>query len=228
MVGLFDSGVGGANVLRFLRESLNNTNIIFLRDAKNCPYGTKTKGELIEITERNIAALRHLGADRILVACCTASSLIDEIDVSLTDGVLPIISPTVKAARSVSRRGIGVIATDFTVNNHVFGKAARGISVIESSAQSLVPAIESGVRDENADKDTEEQIRLALEPLRERCDTLVLGCTHFSSLKKTVGRLARQMGITNIIDSARVGADALVKALGGKDEGLGLTYRLCT
>lgn len=228
MIGIFDSGEGGLNTLGFLRRRLSKANIIFLRDRKNAPYGEKAREELIEITERNIGTLKSMGASKILIACCTASSLADSIDVSLSENVIPIIKPTADAALAVAKDGIAVIATDFTVSCGAFAKAIAGHAVTEIAAQPLVSLVESGEKDGRLCQASLEKIEAALSKIPRGCDTLILGCTHFSSLRETVGKIAAGLGIKNIIDSAQAGANALLLGLDGKDEGLGLTYRLTT
>ena len=45
-IGIFDSGVGGLTVLKSLSEKYN-AEYIYIGDNKNCPYGEKTKDELL-------------------------------------------------------------------------------------------------------------------------------------------------------------------------------------
>ena len=48
----------------------------------------------------------------------------------------------------------------------------------------------------------------------EGADTLILGCTHFSSLKGLCRKIGREYGIRHIVDSARVGASLIPRAAG--------------
>ena len=41
MIGIFDSGRGGENVLKIMRDMGVRTDIVFLKDEKRAPYGTK-------------------------------------------------------------------------------------------------------------------------------------------------------------------------------------------
>ena len=45
-IGLFDSGIGGLNVLREFINSYPNNKYIYYGDTLNVPYGEKTKEEL--------------------------------------------------------------------------------------------------------------------------------------------------------------------------------------
>ena len=46
---IFDSGIGGLNVLEEVRKLIPNENIIYYQDSSNNPYGEKTDEELWEI-----------------------------------------------------------------------------------------------------------------------------------------------------------------------------------
>lgn len=230
MIGIFDSGVGGINTLRHLRERMPRSNVIFLRDRANAPYGTKSTNELIEITERNIAELMSRGTHKVLIGCCTASSVFPLIDDSLRKNVIPIIEPVARAADRMSQNGIiALIATEATVRSDAFDRALPKRSLIKLAAQPLVELVESGERDGAVSKRSTHLIKELLSPLSDcGADTLILGCTHFSALRKQISHIATDLGITHIADSARAGADALYASLCGVDEGDGLTDYLTT
>ena len=52
---------------------------------------------------------------------------------------------------------------------------------------------------------------MLLPVLREDIDTLILGCTHFPAIYNTVCGITAKYGDVTIIDSARIGADTLIK-----------------
>ena len=56
-IGLFDSGIGGISILDKLKELLPNENFIFLADNKNCPYGYRSKKEIISLSTKNCEKL---------------------------------------------------------------------------------------------------------------------------------------------------------------------------
>ena len=77
MIGVFDSGAGGIDTVRHLRGLLPFADICYIADRKNAPYGTKSKNEIVALAVNNIKHLELLGAERVLIACCTASSVFD-------------------------------------------------------------------------------------------------------------------------------------------------------
>ena len=75
MIGVYDSGSGGLTALSHLLRLAPRADICYLGDLPHAPYGTKTRAELIPIIEENTLRFLALGAEHILVACVTASSL---------------------------------------------------------------------------------------------------------------------------------------------------------
>ena len=75
MVGIYDSGSGGEEALAFFRKMRPNIEVAFLADRKIAPYGEKSEDELIPVIEAAIGRLLSAGCDKILIACCTASTL---------------------------------------------------------------------------------------------------------------------------------------------------------
>ena len=212
MVGLFDSGSGGLNTVRYLEEA-GDVDLVYLIDRENAPYGIKTKKELIGITERNIRHLVDMGAECVLIACCTASTVHSLLPSEYKSISLPIINEVARRAKSATRLGtIGVIATAHTVNSHAFKNALDGCRVNELPLTELVGLIDAGLSDQSITDEEKRRLSEMLRPiLSSGIDTLILGCTHFPSLVKTIQGLARPYGIHSVIDSAYVGAELLAE-----------------
>ena len=213
MLGLFDSGSGGLNTVRYLKEIAPNVDLVYKIDRENAPYGTKKKNQLIGIIESNIEELAKRGASRSLIACCTASAMYDELGEWHRSVSIPIIHPVADAAKAVSENGrIGVVATLGTVRSHAFAKALFDRTVFEVEAQELVALIDSGLCDATADKTDINMLRRIVLPLaRKNTDTLILGCTHFPALYHSFVKVCHPFGIKNVINSAEIGAMALIK-----------------
>ena len=213
MLGLFDSGRGGLNTVRRLKDTGDDKDLIYLIDGNNAPYGIKTEKEITEIATQNIRLLTEMGAEHVLIACCTASTVHSLLPQRYKDRSVPIICPIADEARRATRTGrIGVIATDHTVGSGAFRKALADCSVCELSLSELVPMIDAGLSDETATDENVRMIDTLLEPiLKEDIDTLILGCTHFPALIGVIGKIADKYKDVRLIDSARVGADVLRK-----------------
>ena len=211
MIGVFDSGVGGLNSYRELRRYLPCEDIIYLADRKNAPYGTKDEKTLIKLTKNDIRVLTDMGADKILIACCTASTVYDRLSDAERRISVPIIEPSARLAAKGGRK-IAVIATERTAASHAFGEKISALDprceVAEIPTQILVELAERGYSDKFMDGFSEKIIDGVADRIRDtRADTLVLGCTHFSCFGDALS--SRLPGVA-VINPARIGAHALI------------------
>lgn len=213
MIGIFDSGAGGLTALSELRKIQPSIDICFLADRKNAPYGTKTRREIIKLVTEDIIKLRSAGADTILMACCTASTVYPFLRSGLKRVACPIIAPAAEEAALVTENGkIGVIATDLTVRSGAFSKELskyKTASVTELPAQELVSLVESGVKDGSMTEGARKKLANLLSPLKaERIDTLILGCTHFPHLEREISGCLPGV---RLINPSKEGAKKIIK-----------------
>lgn len=212
-IGIFDSGLGGLAVLRRVREINKSIDAVFYADYKNAPYGTKSKLLLTFLVKNDIYRLRKEGVDKILIGCCTASTVYEDLSNSERAISLPIIAPTAKEARIRTKNGkIGVIATRATVRSGAFRRELTrdfDCEVYEKEAQELVGLIEDGFSDENRRKLWRKTLMDIIAPLKDAgVDTLILGCTHFDWLYRTIEEL---MPSVSIVSSPVEGAKEIMK-----------------
>lgn len=221
MIGVFDSGVGGLTALAELRRLLPRTDMIYLADREHAPYGTKSEEEILSLAENCIKRLITAGAEKILIACCTASTLHSRLTEGERRITTPIIAPAARAAQRVSRGKIAVIATEATVRSHAFSRELLAIGeceVTEHAAQELVAMVESGASDQNP-LSSEEKSTLSrlLEPIEaSRADTLILGCTHFPHLR---GHIAAMLPCVKLISPSREGALEIARSTEDRGDG---------
>ena len=217
MIGLFDSGSGGLAALRAIREGAPKADLVYFADEANLPYGEKTEEELISLARAAIHRLLHEGAEYILAACGTASSvalptLARECPVPLYG----ILDPTAMAsARAWRERGgrILVLGTRATVEKGAltakigeFATHAPTLSLACPDFVTLSEAYNSTQKDER-----EQRIRASLSPvLSEEVGVVVLGCTHFSRLGEEIGACFPRAAV---VDGATEAAQAMLDDL---------------
>ena len=202
MIGVCDSGEGGRVAVEELRRIAPLADICFFADRENAPYGTKSPLEILTLLRADVQRVRDAGADEVLIACCTASTVYDQLTRVERKGVFPIIRPTARAAASATKNGrIGILATEATVRAHAFRREILQLDptfhVTETAAQRFVGYVENGRVD---CKDVRQTVEKMLE---DGIDTLVLGCTHFPRLSGIIREYADKI---TIISSAREGA----------------------
>jgi len=215
VVGVFDSGRGGALAVTTLHRKLPRADIAFFGDFQNAPYGTKTEAQLITLIQKDVDRLKTVGSVHILSACCTASSLIHKLPPSYRDSCFSIIPPTVNVAlQKTKNRRIGVLATLATVRSHVFQnemqKTAPDVLTLEIPAQSLVTLAEGGKTDKD-DVDVKRACRLCAMAFGTfGMDTLILGCTHFPLFS---GALSSFFPNVSFVSSVEAGVCAFTETL---------------
>lgn len=202
MIGVCDSGEGGLVAVEELRRIAPSADICFFADRENAPYGTKTPRELLSLLRADVRRLREAGADEVLIACCTASTVFGSLSASEKEGVYPIVTPTARSAARRTKSGrIGVLATEATVSSRAFRQEILRFRpdacVTEVAAQRFVDYVERG-------RVSREDVRQTVERLLdENIDTLILGCTHFPRLS---GIISEYAGNITLINSAAEGA----------------------
>ena len=182
-VGLFDSGIGGLTVLKSLIKRYPNNEYIYFGDTANLPYGSKSIDELKKLAKHNIELLLSFNVDLVVIACGTVSSnCLEYLKSNYNIPIIDIISPTINYLNNTEYNNIGVIATEATINSHIF-KNNINKNVYEIATPKLVPLIESNNLS-NIDNVLDEYLNL----YKDKIDILVLGCTHYPLISKYLTR----------------------------------------
>jgi glutamate racemase len=204
MIGIFDSGVGGMTVARAVEQFCPGFPLVYLGDLARTPYGSKSPAMITEYSHRNTEFLLRQGAKLIVIACNSAASTASTFLRShYSQSIIDVIFPAVAKAAAISQSGrIGVIGTRATVNSGVYEQRLQSIrpecKVFSQACPLLVPLVEEGWLER---RETKMIVKKYLHPLRDQqIDTLILGCTHYPLLKKTIApRIGRKV---HIIDSS--------------------------
>ena len=213
MLGIFDSGTGGCNSLNIVRNHIRSEDIILFTDRRNAPYGTKSRQEILGIVKENLRILKRLGVRKVLIACCTASTLYPYLTDEERLFTCDSLTPTVARVKKTGAKRITLIATEHTVKEHAFQKMLPDCSLTELAAQPLVRLIDDGARDGNITSDCREYLKIIIPQIKDtRPELVILGCTHFHSLKKTI---EEELGVPTV-SSAYEGALAFLSNI--KDE----------
>jgi glutamate racemase len=204
MIGLFDSGYGGLTVLRALQARLPAQSFLYLGDNANAPYGRKSAGEILALTEAGVARLFDLGARLVILACNTATATALR---PLQQGWLPthhptrrilgIIAPMVeeiarnpwhaKAGPDEEKRAedtVAIFATPATVASNFYVEEIRPRApktrVVQQACPELAGMIEAGASEVELRPVVEGHVAAMLRQTGGKVpDSAVLGCTHF-------------------------------------------------
>ncbi len=195
IIGVFDSGVGGLWVLKYIREQFSQYDYIYFGDQIHIPYGSKSISQIRDFSEEITSFLISKGCQLIVIACNTASaSSLDYLRNKFPDTLFIGIEPAVKPASEKSQtKKIGVLATSTTLQGSFYhslvGRFNNQVKIFENSCSGLVEQIEDNQLDSEK---TVAILNEALLPMiKENIDTIVLGCTHYpfvaSEIRKIVG-----------------------------------------
>lgn len=193
-VGVFDSGVGGLTVLEALTRRLPAESTVYLGDTARLPYGPKSPDTVRRYAEEAAAFLLERGMKLMVVACNTASArALPELAETLPVPVVGVVRPGARAAAERSREGrIGVIGTQGTVESGAYQDAIRRlrpqVEIHPAACPLFVPLVEEDWTDGIVPRLVARRYLDAL--LRERVDTLVLGCTHYPHLRTLLSSVA--------------------------------------
>jgi glutamate racemase len=211
-IGIFDSGLGGLTVVKAIQKELPREKLVYFGDTARIPYGTKSPDTIIRYARQIIRFfLKEKKVKCVVVACNTSSAwALETVRREFHIPILGVIEPGAYAAVSATRNGrIGVIGTEGTVASGAYVRAIHQIfpraRVFPKACPLFVPLVEEG---KLTGPVTEAVAEEYLKPLlKARIDTLVLGCTHYPLLKKTLSKIVGP-GV-RIVDSAEETAKSL-------------------
>jgi len=190
-IGIFDSGVGGLTVVQRLLEVVPHEHLLYLGDTARTPYGTKSAEVVTRYAIENTEFLLEKGAKMVVVACNTASSVaLDALRTRFDVPVVGVIDAGARGAVAATRnRKVGVIGTEATIASGSYTRALRaldpGLEIYTRACPLFVPLAEEGWVENEVARET---AGLYLASLRQsRIDALVLACTHYPLLARTIG-----------------------------------------
>ncbi len=140
----------------------------------------------------------------LISACNTASAYsVEFLSNELAVPVIGVIKPGVKKACEVTKNGkIGVIATPSTIRSGEYPRAIESenpsLKIVSRACPLFVPLAEEGWHEGEIALKTAQKY---LAPLKDKgVDTLILGCTHYPLMKKTISEVMG--GKVTLVDSA--------------------------
>lgn len=225
-IGVFDSGVGGLTVLDAIHAALPNEDLVYLGDTARVPYGNRTPQTIIRYADSCARQLVRRDVKAIVIACNTVSAhALDFLAESFDVPIFGVIEPASKLAVSNSKtRCIGIIGTRATISSKAYSRAIlrldSGAYVFGQPCPLFVPIVEEGWAETDVAKLVVRQYIEQLLELSEghELDTLILGCTHYPVLKKSISAMLEQAGRhVFLCDCAQATASALVEQLRGRN-----------
>ncbi len=194
-IGIFDSGFGGLTVARAVMDLLPSEDVVYFGDTARYPYGPKPLDEVREFAFQIAEYLIDEHDVKLLVVACNtaAAAALDELSTEVPVPIIGVIAPGTQAAIDVSEIGqIAVIGTVGTINSGAYERAFSDLS--KGEIQPLTLACPGFVEFVEKGESSGEQLQVLAERLlapivSANIDTLLLGCTHYPYLARTIGQV---------------------------------------
>jgi glutamate racemase len=191
-IGMFDSGFGGLTVARALIDLLPMEHLVYVGDTGRYPYGPRPLGEVRSFARQIARWLVDEHDIKLLVVACNNASaaaldiLRDELDIP----VVGVIEPGVRSLLlATTERRVGVIATVGTVASGAYQQAVATIAGDDvdltcAACPGFVEFVERG--ETEGDQVLVLAERLLAPIVDAKVDALLLGCTHYPYLARTI------------------------------------------
>jgi glutamate racemase len=189
---MFDSGFGGLTVARAVMDLLPHERLVYFGDTGRYPYGPRDLDEVRGFAREITDWLLHNDEVKLLVVACNtaaAAAALEELDAFAPVPVIGVIDPGARALVEVTEsRRVGVIGTVGTIASGAYQHAVLSIGADVQLACAACPGfVEFVERGEISGDQVHVLAERLLAPLREaKIDSLLLGCTHYPFLARTL------------------------------------------
>lgn len=175
-----------------IRNEFPKMPLLYFSDSGETPYGKLSKAKLRARLEKVFEFLRSKGAERIIVACHSASSVVLDTD----KDVIGLRKQTVKATLKSKPKVVGIIGGGRTIRSGYYRRELQkeGLKTLQRVAQPLSILIERG---EVEGKVVNNTVLKIIKPL-SGCDSILLACTHYPVLNDVI----RKYSSAKLIDPA--------------------------
>jgi glutamate racemase len=190
-IGVFDSGFGGLTVARAMMDLLPGEDLVYIGDTGRYPYGPRPQDEVREFArEITRVLLDRFDVKMVVVACNTASAAaLDLLRFEHDVPLVGVIDPGARAAVKATVNGrVGVIGTVGTIGSGAYQKAVESTGAsVELSCAACPGFVEFVERGETGSEQVHVLAQRLLAPVIDaEVDTLLLGCTHYPFLARTI------------------------------------------
>jgi glutamate racemase len=221
-IGMFDSGFGGLTVARATIDLLPAEDLVYIGDTGRYPYGSKPLDDVRRYArELAWSLVEDYGAKAVVVACNTATAAgLDDLRAELPVPVIDVIAPGARAlVTTTTTRRVGVIGTVGTVASGAYLRSVaesapdETVTLTSAACPGFVEFVERGQTSGDEVMVLAERL---LSPIRDAdVDALLLGCTHYPFLARTISEVMGP-GVT-LVSSADETAFEVMHRLGELD-----------
>jgi len=211
-VVVFDSGLGSLSVIKSIQKK-TKSDIVYLADKKNFPYGKKTKSQLYKIITDTIKKISEkFEPDVIVLASNTPSLLFRD---RLPKNVITVLPPLkkIQAASNVAILATQIITQSKELDQYI-GEFNNLKDVLKINCSELIELVENGKFLTNEKICTKTVLKVLKEQFKENNITIAtLSSTHLPFLLPFLKKNFRNV---EFIDPAEDVAKKIAKLKGPK------------
>ena len=219
-IGMFDSGFGGLTVARALIDLLPDEDLVYFGDTGRYPYGPRPLHDVREFAQQitELLVAEH-DVKMVVVACNTAAAAaLDLLHFEHDVPIVGVIDPGVRAAARATRNGsVGVIGTVGAIGSGAYQRAfAATRAPVELTCAACPGFVEFVERGDTRSEQVHVLAERLLAPVKVAgVDTLLLGCTHYPFLARTIGDvMGRDVVLVSSADETAFEVRALLHETG--------------
>lgn len=177
IIAVFDSGIGGINILNGLLKELPDNEYIYIADTKNAPYGTQSQSMIIRYCFEIGEMCESYLVDILVIACNTATaSAVDDMRQKFSFQIIGV-EPELKTALSTNGKTL-LMLTPLAADSSRINRLKQGREIEIWADPTLATRIEEAAPD----------FELLSEYVSRlpKANNYVLGCTHYIFLKDLI------------------------------------------
>ncbi|NRN29448.1 glutamate racemase [Photorhabdus heterorhabditis] len=217
---IFDSGVGGLSVSKYIENFFLGTDVVYIADNKFYPYGNKDRTLLLEriedLLEQAVQIFEPIG---LIIACNTASTLLsNSFTEKLKMPCIKVLPPILEAFQISSKKNVLLIATPNTIDseyvNNICAKLIDDKFIFKKlGLTELVNFSEMKSRGISLETNDIESLILRSMTKEEvdNVDVVILGCTHFPNIKDELKYIFKN--VKEWVDPAYDAVNSLYQAI---------------
>jgi glutamate racemase len=190
-IGMFDSGFGGLTVARAVIDLLPSEHLVYVGDTGRYPYGSRPLDEVRRFAHQISRWLVDQHDVKLLIVACNtaAAAALAELADELPIPVVGVIEPGVRSLVLATRSGrVGVIGTVGTIASGAYQRAVADVAphlhLQCAACPGFVEFVERGETESEQAHVLAE--RLLAPVVGAGVDALLLGCTHYPYLARTI------------------------------------------
>lgn len=168
-------------------KTLPNEDYLFYEDSIHVHYGEKSDDELLELTSHIVDYLLEHDCKIIIIACNTATtSCMKRLREKYPNTIFVGTVPAIKVAYDHHSKNTIILSTPYTTKSKRVQELIRDYhrdnqEIHLVSGENLAVLIE-----DNQQEEIMNALNRILSPYRGICDSVVLGCTHYSLIRDEI------------------------------------------